>query len=163
MKKKNKKQLQTFEDGPNYAKIVITTIVVLVSIALLYFITAYFVTGELRDSNEQAEETVTIQYEEILAGTLFDMPPAEYHVLIMEHNSPNFFGAYGLARNNDTPLFTIDTGKGINQSIITKDSEHISNNVTTLKVTDPTILLIRNGSIVSSASGLENIRTFLSE
>jgi len=158
---KGQKRLEPFGDQINYTKFIIIIISVLVVIAGIYLYTGFFVTGELREGNNDDETTSVINYTEILSGSIFTRSEEEYHVLIMDTTNRNFGMLYGLASMNELPLYNVDTAMTLNQIIIGEEN-NITNDVNTLKVTDPTILLIRNGRITNHASGLEGIRNFLS-
>lgn len=157
------KKLKTFEDQPNYTKLVIIITTVLAVIAGLYLYTGFFITGELRNNDETEEHFGSlINYSEILVGSIFTRTEDAYHVLIMDADDRNFNMIYGLASMSEMPLYNVDTTKTFNQAVIA-DENNITNDVNTLRVTNPTILLIQDGRITGHASGLEGIRNFLSD
>ena len=159
---KNQKRLEPFQDNINYTKFIIVVISVFATIAGIYLYTGFFITGELRN-NDESEETISlIQYNEILVGSIFTRNEDAYHVLIMNHNDRNFSLVNGLASTSELPLYNVDTAKTLNQ-VIVADTNHITHDLNTLKVTDPTLLLIKNGRVNAHASGLEEIRNFLND
>jgi len=164
-KNKQQKQINTFHNATDTTKTIIVIGAVLVLLAAFYFITAYFVTGELRGIDRNAEEATSdavIQYEEILAGSIFNRPVDKYNVLVMNASDRNFAVVRYMAGELDTQLFVIDSDKTINNFII-GEKNNITNSIDTLKVTVPTILTIENGKITNHVSGIENVREFVSQ
>jgi len=163
MKHKGQKRIQPLGEPINYTKFIIAIVSVIFAIVAIYLYTGFFITGELRDNDEQTEiESSIINYSEILAGSIFTRRADTYHVLIMDSNDRNFNMIYGLASMSELPLYNVDTAKTVNQFIVGVEN-NIANDPNTLKVTTPSILLINEGRITNHASGLEDIRKFLSD
>lgn len=174
MKKKTKRNLYktNTNNDVEYSKIIKITIGIVLVLALTYFVTA-LVSGEIKfgkDNDEVTEET-TIQYEEIIAGQILNRNQDEYYVLLF--NFTDTFASYYLSlkdtyvENDDAlPFYIVDLEKHVNESIVaTDENEYKANvsNISDLKVTNPTILKVKNHKVVKNITGRENILKFFEE
>ena len=155
-----------------YSKIIKITIGVVLILALVYFITA-LATGEIKfgkDEEETVEET-SIQYEEIIAGQILNRSQDEYYVLLF--NFTDTFASYYLSLKdsylqNDSalPFYIVDLEKHINKDIVAEtESDYKANlsSLSDLKVTNPTILKVKNHKVIKNITGRENILKFFEE
>lgn len=173
MQKKTKRKLYTTNNTTDfeYGKIIKITIGVVLILALTYLITG-LATGEIKFGKEkETEEETSIQYEEILAGQIFNRNSEEYYVLLF--NFTDNFASYYLSlkdtyvsSDGSLPFYIVDLEKKSNKDIVVGEDESVKTNVSSvsdLKVSNPTILKIKNHKVVDTIEGRENILKFFSE
>lgn len=168
MKKKTKRNLYKSNTNSDmeYSKVIKITIGVVVVLALVYFITA-LATGEIKFNNKKkAEETETsIQYEEIIAGQILNRSDKDYYVLLF--NFTDTYASYYLSikdtyikKDKSLPVYIVDLEKDINKEIVAEDSKNIKvyvDNVNSLKVSNPTLIRIRDHKVVQSIEDRDKI------
>lgn len=161
MKKKTKRNLYKTNSNSDmeYSKVIKITIGVVVVLALVYFVTA-LATGEIKFNNKKkVEETETsIQYEEIIAGQILNRNDKDYYVLLF--NFTDTYASYYLSikdtyvkKDKALPVYIVDLEKDINKGIVAEDSKNIKtyvDNVNSLKVSNPTLIRIKDHKIVQS-------------
>lgn len=161
MKKKTKRNLYKSNTNSDmeYSKVIKITIGVVVVLALVYFVTA-LATGEIKFNNKKkVEETETnIQYEEIIAGQILNRNDKDYYVLLF--NFTDTYASYYLSikdtyvkKDKALPVYIVDLEKDINKGIVAEDSKNIKtyvDNVNSLKVSNPTLIRIKDHKIVQS-------------
>jgi len=160
-KKQPKYNIVKNENTNDYSKIILIIIGIVLVVGLLYLYTGFFVTKELSGKKDEPKtpETV-INYDEIIAGTIFSQSPETYYVLISDFKTYNYKAINALLdQSDDIKYFSVDLSKTINQSII--GEPYITNNPETLRVSDPTLLIITSGKITKSIIGLDNINNYL--
>lgn len=164
-KNMNKKDLY---GKANYNEQVVTiakiSIGVIIVLLLVYLATA-LATGEIKLGNKKKEETkeATIQYEEIIAGSILNRQQDEYYVLAFSFTDTQ--ARYYLSlkdsykQNTDAlPVYIVDLDKGFNNVLSPKDDEQYKEkpeNIKELKVKGPTILKVKNGKVTSRVEGEE--------
>ena len=153
--KRNKRHYKTTTSTElDYKRVIKIGVGVLIVLAVVYLVTA-IASGEIKFNNKKEEEETTIQYEEILAGEVFNRKASEYYVLFC--NSSDTYASYYLSLinsykyNSDSlPFYTVDIEKKINNEYVTNE----------LKIENPTILKIKDSKIVETISGQENVLNF---
>ncbi len=152
-----------------YMKVIKIFIVVILIIALTYFVTA-LMTGEIRfgKKKEPASEEVSIQYDEITAGQVFSRSDSEYYVLC--YNFSDSFSSYYLSfretyvqKENSLPIYLLDLEKSFNQEMVLEEGENYQqfpSAIADLKVANPTMLKIKNHKVVERIIGLDDIIQF---
>ena len=174
MSKKTKRKLYKTNTNSDmeYAKIIKITVVVVLILALVYFITA-LATGEIKfgKDKEDAREETSIQYEEIIAGQILNRNKDQYYVLLFDFTDT--FASYYLSlkdtyiQNEDSlPFYIVDLEKGINKNIVAESEEQYKadvSNISDFKVTNPTLIKVSNHKVVENIKGKENILKFFEE
>jgi len=160
----------------NYNEQVVTivkiAIGVVLALAVVYFATA-LVTGEIKLGNNNKEEIkeATIQYEEIIAGSILNRQQDEYYVLAFSFTDTE--ASYYLSlkdsykQNTDAlPIYIVDIDKGFNNVIISKENEEykeLPTSINELKVKGSTILKVKDGKVISRVEGEDNFTKKLEE
>lgn len=171
MGKKTKRTLYQTKSNIDmeYSTVIKIAIGVIVVLALTYLITA-LASGEIKfgKRNKEAEQEVSIQYEEIMAGQVLNRNHDEYYVLLF--NFTDTFASYYLSlkdnyirEDNALPFYIVDLEKYMNQSIITDKDEKMvtnTNDINNLKVMSPIILKVKGHKVVESIKGRESILNF---
>lgn len=164
-KNMNKKDLY---GKANYNEQVVTivkiSIGVVIILAVVYLATA-LATGEIKlgnNSKKEIEES-TIQYEEIIAGSILNRQQEEYYVLAFSFTDTQ--ASYYLSlkdnykKNEDAlPIYIIDLDKGFNNILTPEKDEKYKEkpeNIKELKVKGPTILKVKKQKVTSRVEGEE--------
>ena len=149
-------------DGNSYKNIIVTVIVVLVIAVLFYLLTIYII-------NKPDKVRVTegsISYEQISAGSTFSMSDKNYLVIFYNRdNSGDITTAVSNYKSKDKalPIYYVDYNDAINASVTSKDSSNPkATKASELKVKDPTLIEISNGSISQYIEGEEKVIDYLS-
>ena len=141
-------------------------------IVLIMFIIIYIGTaitkGEIKlTKEEENKEEVTIQTEEILAGSTFKITDKEYMVLYYDFSSNNS-GVYGSMYSsyknsgNSIKMYRVDLSKGFNKTYVTEGI--VNSNPTSaddLKVKTPTLIRIKDKRVTKVISTKEGIKKYI--
>ncbi len=173
MKKKQKRSYQIHTNSDmEYSKIIKIAIGVILVLGLTYFITA-IATGEIKFGNKKKEETpeTSIQYEEILAGEIFNRSPEEYYVLLF--NFTDTFASYYLSlkdnytkQENTLPIYIVDLEKHLNKDFVLEEGENYTeypDNLNDLKVSNPTLIKIHDHKVTERINNRDDILNFLNQ
>lgn len=151
-----------------YSKTIKIAIEVVLILGLTYFITA-LATGELKfNKKEEVKEEISIQYEEIMTGEVFNRVGNEYYVLLT--NFTDTFASYYLSLidsykqdEKSLPFYIVDLEKKVNESYVLKTDEKLKelpNNLSEFKATNPTIIKIKDKQVVERISGKDKVIEF---
>lgn len=154
--KKIKKKTKTYNSKNNsnitysmeLKKLFIILGVIILIIAILYFIVGIFVTKDIHlfgNKNNDSEITSTIQYTEILAGETFNINKDEYYVIFSD-STGNYYSTYqNIAQNNtDKSIYLVDINNPLNTLFVSEDSNSNVQDPSELKVKDNTLIKIQN-------------------
>ena len=144
----------------NYKSAIITIIVVLVVIGLFYLFAVY-ITSKPQKIYVPEE---SISYEQITAGSTFNMGDNEYIVLFYsrENNAEITEKISGYKVKNNINVYYVDLDDAINNSVKSTTSNKEATKASELKVTNPTIIRIKNGKINNYIEGQKNVVNYLS-
>lgn len=111
-------------------------------------------------------QTATISYDNILAGTIFSRQSGEYYVLIADFSSDDniYLGSLGSLYNKKEDklnLYSVDLGNLMNKSIIGETANPSAQDVESLSINEPTLILIKDGRNSKYIPGFDNIKTEL--
>lgn len=174
---KNKKQKRKIyktnsSSDMEYMKIIKIAIAVISVLLLTWFVTA-LVSGEIDFGKKETEEEteVSIQYEEIIAGQIFNRVDSEYYVLLF--NFTDTFASHYLSlidtydtEEDSLPFYIVDLEKKVNEQYVLQEGEGLTEKPSSLakfKATNPTIVRIKNGKVVERISERENVLEFFEE
>ena len=163
---KNKKiierQYKNSGETNEFKKIIKITIGVLLFFAIVYLI-AGLLTGEIKLKKEKEEE-VKIQYSEILAESTFKQNKNEYYVIYynFDDNEAMLIDTIASDLSSDATVYKVDLSKGFNKNYIAQDGKVKNNpkNVKELKVTNPTLIKIKNNKVVKFQKGIDKIKEY---
>ncbi|MEG1495022.1 MAG: hypothetical protein RSB99_00080 [Bacilli bacterium] len=168
---KNKKKLVmgTETKSVETSRVILISVVVLVTFFAVYFVTA-IVTGEIKLWEKETKVDTVIQNQEILAGETFVKSEKTYYVLYMNFTdlkaSPLIAAAdiYSKKTNHNMVYF-VDMEKGFNLSYVAGElpSNSAAQKIDELKVKAPTIIKVENKKAVSYIEGYEEIDKYLTE
>lgn len=163
---KNKKTIERQYKNSSETNDVKKFIKITISV-LLFFIVVYLIAGLLTGEiklKEDAKEEVKIQYSEILAESTFKQKKNEYYVLYygFDDNKAMLIEAIASDLSSDATVYKVDLSKGFNKNYIAKDGKVKTNpkNINELKVTNPTLIKIKNNKIVNFQKGIDKIKEY---
>lgn len=169
-KKKNLNYGKNYDGDNEASKIVKILLGVVLFLGLFYFL-AMVMTGEIQFGNKKKDkEEVLIQYDEILAGQTFNRSEEEYYVLY--YNFSDKIGSTYLAYKDnysgqyDSPIYLVNLEDGLNIGYVADDMTEIEEypeNTDNLKVSNPTILKIKEHKVVERITGKDDVKSYLKE
>lgn len=168
---KEKKNNKEIEQKDTYFKFITTLAILLIVFILAYFIIGLFYTKEIDlKKNKEKEKTneVNVDNNTIMLGQLFDQPKDEYFVLIYDLNDktssiPSWKSIYESNEEHIT-IYTVDSSKKFNSRyIVKKDSNKSATGLQDLKVVSPTIIKVKDKSIIEYIEGEDEIVNLLKQ
>lgn len=140
------------------------TIVVVLTLILVYLATAFFLTGEIggkKTTTTKDSSSVTTLYQDmILASKTFEKPEEEYMVIFFsEKDAKKRIKSYMKSYyNEDIKLYKVNLDESINKFVVSKDEENKeAKNANELKIKDTTLIVIKNKSIISYITDTDEI------
>ena len=134
----------------NVKKIVITCVIVLVSIGLVYLISALFITKELDwFSKEEVKENTSSVENSILASAIFKQKEDEYYVYFYDFNEDNnMYKNIVSSKLSSKKVYNVDTSSGLNSNYVSDVSNKKATGLDGLKVVNDTVIKIVGDTIV---------------
>ena len=134
----------------NVKKTVITCIIVLVSIGLVYLISALFITKELDwFSKEEVKENTSSVENSILASAIFKQKEDEYYVYFYDFNEDNnMYKNIVSSKLSSKKVYNVDTSSGLNSNYVSDVSNKKATGLDDLKVVNDTVIKIVGDTIV---------------
>lgn len=134
----------------NVKKIVITCVIVLVSIGLVYLISALFITKELDwFSKEEVKENTNSVENSILASAIFKQKEDEYYVYFYDFNKDNnMYKNIVSSKLSSKKVYNVDTSSGLNSNYVSDVSNKKATGLDDLKVINDTVIKIVGDTIV---------------
>ena len=170
---KNKKQKRKMYKASSntefeYMKAIKIAIGVVLILGITWFATAAL-TGEIEfNKKEEIEEETVIQYEEIMAGQIFNRVEDEYYVLLF--NFTDTFSEHYLSlidsyktKDKSLPFYIIDLEKKVNEDYVLKEGEGLTdkpNSLSKFKAVSPTIVKIKKHKVVERISERDKVLDF---
>ena len=104
------------------------------------------------------KEATKIDYEYILAGTVFDRTEKEYYVIFDDYDKNEYKYTNSLVKDGaKIPVYKVDLSKAENSSCISEESNPNAKNASELKINDITLIRITKGKISKYIVGNEKI------
>lgn len=148
----------------------IMIIVVVILVVGFYYLTVFLADKvALKNTTTEIEETKTnavIQYDEILAGSTFNMSDSNYYVIFYDttavYNSTytTLVTDYN-ALASHKKIYSVDLNNGMNKSYISDSSNINTSDISLLKIKKPTLIEIKDGNNILSAEGITSIKAIL--
>lgn len=134
----------------NVKKIVITCVIVLVSIGLVYLISALFITKKLDwFSKEGVKENASSVENSILASAIFKQKEDEYYVYFYDFNEDNnMYKNIVSSKLSSKKVYNVDTSSGLNSNYVSDVSNKKATGLDDLKVINDTVIKIVGDTIV---------------
>ena len=141
--------------------------IIIIVVAVILLVAMYFLTTFILNNDDTEEERITentIQYDEILAGQSYNQSDDEYYVIYYDSTDEystigSLISSYQL-NNTDVKLYSVDLSNGMNSKYVT-DSDVVTDNASSLKVKDTTLLRFEDGEVVETITDLDEITEFL--
>ena len=161
LKEQQKEVATLFKDDKEVYNVFKIAIGVLLFIGLAYLAMNAFKGDLLTKSNKKETE---IDSKMLIAGTMFNKEENEYLVLAynMKDKKETFYAALTNNYSGTSHLYYLDLASGFNDSII-GDKTEVSNDLTKLKLSGPTLLVIKGNNITKSYIGEEEIVKYFSQ
>ena len=124
--KKNSKESKPAVTN-NEMKNLIKIVLVITAVFLIFYGITTLVTNKDDNNNTDSKE-VTIQYDEILLGSLFDQPASDYYVLVTKEDD-EYAAAYSTyvskysSKENAIRVYTSNLDNGFNKSFEAEESK----------------------------------------
>ena len=134
----------------NVKKRVITCVIVLVSIGLVYLISALFITKELDwFSKEEVKENTNSVENSILASAIFKQKEDEYYVYFYDFNEDNnMYKNIVSSKLSSKKVYNVDTSSGLNSNYVSDVSNKKATGLDDLKVVNDTVIKVVGDTIV---------------
>lgn len=164
-KKDNLKKIERQSTGENeevikMIKVILGVVLVLVA---FYFLFAIY-NGEISFGNKEEKEPVEIQNEEILAGTVFNRVENEYYVMFYDFEGNYAYSCsaiYNLYSQKSGKMYLVDLGNNLNKGYIADNKDFVNaDNISSLKVMEPTIIKVKDGKAVEVISGVDDVNSY---
>ena len=122
-------------------RVIIISVVILMVLVGIYFLTEVILNKEDDDSDKVTENA--IQYEEILAGESFNQSEDKYYVIYYDSTDDyssisSLISSYQM-NDNEVKLYSVDLSNGMNKSYVT-DGNVVTTNASSLRVKANTLL-----------------------
>lgn len=165
---KDKKENRNIEEKDNYFKFITTLAILLLVFILSYFLIGLFYTKEikLKNDNDETKEEVTIDNDTIMLGQMFDKAEDEYYVIVYDFSDKTSLISSWLSiyesKSEATKLYKVDSSKKFNSKyLVNENSNKNATNLSDLKVISPTLIKVKNKTIVSYIEGEDDIVNIL--
>lgn len=142
-------------------------IAVLGVIAITYFATAFFLTGEIGNKEDKKEETNQVEETEevteifsnmIIASKTFTQKESKYMVLFFSKKDLTYdFKQIVNNYSKDTKLYKVNVDEAINSFVVSKEENINVQSYRDLKVKAPTLITIENRKNISYISGNDKV------
>lgn len=107
-----------------------------------------------------------ISYDTIMAGSLFNKTENEYYVLAADFSDNqnlhlSSIGASYSKKENHLPIYSLDLNNHFNKGIVGDTSNPSAQTVKEIKISEPTLIYIKNGKNYRYIVGIDNIKNEL--
>lgn len=164
VKKVNKKVDKKIEEENDMKGLFKTIIIVLVSFAVCYLLfllmgkAGMFEKGYEKPEGDSSEFT----YNTALIGTVFNRPENEYYVAFDEEDGSKYFDSLLSLYKGSLQVYNVNMSLGINAKYKSEFGNPKAIRPSELKIAVPTLIKIKNGSIVKYLESIDDIESELS-
>lgn len=163
--KKNGRDLKekVVEDKVDWKRYILVFSIIIIFFVSLYFVLAIFVTKELdlskdKDNDTETSENNTNVANSILASNIFKQKEDVYYVYCFDYNDQDTNVSHTVSNNLlDDKVYRVNTKDSMNSKYVGEESNKNATNLDELKVVNPTLLKIENGTITMFLSGENEI------
>lgn len=161
IKQKEAELIKTANDEADQVKkfLLILVGVSLVAVAL-YFISKNYIVKDAELNNDNSTGEVTITYNNVNVGNVFNRPYDEYYVFAYDPNSLKASYYSALLNNFDTEkgkIYFLDLSIGVNKEYIGETSNKDAKKANELSLKEPTLIQIKDGKIAKYYDTIEDI------
>lgn len=167
VKKKISKHSENVFDQ-EWFHVIRVVLIVLGFLGIFYLLTVYIINRNQTDTGSSKEE-VSIQYDEILVGTSFDMKDSEYLVLYYDKSDEDLSKSFSdklssyQSMEEALKVYTTDLGSAFNQSYVTTGVVNRNpNDASELRFSGPTLIKFADGKVIDYIEGENSILEYLS-
>ena len=162
LKKERKEASQLFGDEKEVYNVFKIALGVILFVALSFVIVNIF-KGNLNIFNKKNLKTEGIDNTMVMVGTMLNKSDSEYYVLAYDMNDDTnpFYSALVNNYSGEKTLYKLDLSSGFNTAYIGSES-NITTDFTKLKLSGPTLLVIKGDKIISSYTKDDDITKYLS-
>lgn len=169
MKKERKLRNSHIEDDSNIITRFVGTIFgVLIVLVISYLLIGIFVTKTIKFGKDKEEVVeATTDKSTILIGNTFNQKEEEYLVVIYDMNNSqdkviDNWVAYYKENHSDVTLYKVDSKNKMNAKyIVEENSNSEAKEASELRVIDPTVIRIKDGSISEYIEGKTSVKEML--
>ena len=165
LKKEKRESEYLFNSESDISKNIIITTVSVIAFVLIVFCFVNIVKGNWNLFNKSNISVESIDDKMVIVGTMFNKSDDEYLVLAYDMNDQNENDYYGALTENyydSKTLYRLDLSSGFNSKFI-GDKEVISSDLTKLKISGPTLFIIKGNNIVKSYTGEDSITEYFNK
>lgn len=164
VKKSVNKKIDSMETSTvqELLKILRILFIVIVVLSAFYLLTVAIVGSD----DEEKDAETTIQYEEILAGSSFNMKNDEYLVVYYDFSDTELTDItsqiYSYAYTGEYRLYTVDMSNGFNKPYATEEAANKQpEKAEDLLINGPTLIKFADGKVEDYIEGTEDIVEYL--
>ena len=164
-KKDNLRKIARQSTGENeeVIRMIKVLVGVVLALAAFYFLFAIY-SGEISFGKKEEKEPVEIQNVEILAGTVFNRIESEYYVMFYDFDGSYSYSCsaiYNLYSQKSGKMYLVDLGNNLNKDYIADSKDAVNtDNISSLRVMDPTIIKIKDGKAIEVVSGIDDVNSY---
>lgn len=145
------------------SKLIVLILVVALIFALFYVITLFVTKKDSNTSNSDENVEATIQYQKILAGNILSQKNSEYYVLVYFKDDnfidlyKSYLTYYSTSVENAVPYYFVDMDDVFNISFVSEESKLSVTSSKDFKFSQTALLRIKDGKVISTYEGNEQI------
>ncbi|MBQ8131753.1 MAG: hypothetical protein IJ193_04615 [Bacilli bacterium] len=156
---------------PDGAKQAIWVIGIVLIVFLIFYLITVFRLGGFKN-NKKSDKNTTIQYQEILAGTSFNMNSTDYMVVYYDKSDTENEDSQSItstvagydSESTNVDLYTCDLGNEFNKKFVTTESAHTNPfGAEDLLINGPTLIRFTNGELKEYIQGKSEVETYISD
>lgn len=161
LKKESKEASQLFSDDKEVYNVFKIAIGVILFLAVSYLV-VNILRGNFNFFNKSNLKSEDLDSSMVMVGTMFNKSDSEYLVLAydMSDELNGYYPALVSTYNGSKTLYKLDLSSGFNSSFVGNESV-INSDLTKLKLSGPTLLVIKGDKIVSSYTKEADIEKYL--
>ena len=150
LKKEKKEAAMLFRDDKEVYNVFKIALGVVIFLAVSYLV-VNILRGNFNFFNKRNLETEGLDDTMVMVGTMFNKGDSEYYVLAydMQDKVNQYYAALAGNYKGSKTLYKLDLSSGFNSAFIGEESV-ISNDFTKLKLSGPTLMVIKGDKIISS-------------
>lgn len=156
------------EDTNMIKKFVYILIGVSLITVLIYFLTSKFLIDD--EALKDDEPSVTITYNDINVGNIFNRPYDVYYVLAYDSkdNRATYFESLKedikqKEGEQDTKVYFLDLSNKLNKKYVGETANKKASTVDELVLTNPNLIVIKNGKISNYYASIDEIESYLNK
>ncbi len=170
-KKKNNNVSAVIKSEDNEATKLFKMILVVVALFLIFWGITYFVTNKMKNSSDNSsskERLASIQYDQILVGTILSQKRNKYYVFLDKFTSDDYatysssISEYG-AKDGALKVYTVDMDDPFNKQFYGDEVNITDEDLSEFKVNEVTLLYIEDGKISEYFTGKDDVTEKLTE